>query len=111
MASSQKIVSLCLCLLLASFGVMVDAGHHMMSGLFGGGHGGHGGIETLLVAGLLASLLRNNHKQSHHVPHHEHHAHHEHHGHHGGYAAGRAAYVDPYALYQYGLAHQHGYGM
>lgn len=62
MASSRKIITLCLCLMLVSFGVVVEAGQGMM-GLFGGGGGKHGGgnemLETLLAAGILAMLLKN----------------------------------------------------
>lgn len=120
MISSQKIVAFCLCLLLASFGVVVEAGQGMMGGLgglFGGGgknHGGdHGGLGTLLALGILAKLLTSRHG-----------------GHlrSGGPAyaaapayasvpdyghAGRGAFPmpDPYAAYQYGMAFQHGYGL
>lgn len=100
MAASHKIVALCFCLMLASFGVLVDAGQGMMGGMFGGGgkghHGGHGALETLLAAGLLAKLLR---------------GHHHHHGHH--HHEGRAAYgVETHAVpYAYDVGYGgHGYG-
>lgn len=119
MASSQKIIFLSLCVLLSTFGVLVDAGQGFM-GLFGGGkgHGGHGAIETLLVAGILASLLKKSKKHQGHS-----HGHSLGHSHgHGGYAAEgiplavQQAYAQQlyaqqaYAPYHYGLAYQHGFG-
>lgn len=127
MVSSQKTVVLCLFVLLSTFGVLVDAGQGLM-GLFGGGkgHGSHGAIETLLVAGILASLLRKSKKNQGHSHGHGHgHGHGHSHGliqGHGGYAsegihlALQQAYAQQlyaqqaYVPYHYGLAYQHGFG-
>lgn len=118
MVSSRKTVVLCLFVLLSTFGALVDAGQGMM-GLFGGGKGhGHGAIETLLVAGILATLLSKS-KKSH--GHSHGHSHGLSHGH-GGYAAPEAlALQQAYAQqlysqqaflpYHYGLAYQHGFGL
>lgn len=70
--------------MLASLGVLVDAGHGGGGGMLGGGGGKHGGggsgLEALLAAGILAKILRKK-GHGHHHKHHEHHEHHEHHGH------------------------------
>lgn len=63
MASSHKFIALCFCLLVASSGIVVEAGQGMMGLFGGGGHhgGGHGALEALLAAGLLALFLNDHH--------------------------------------------------
>lgn len=50
--------------MLASFGIVVEAGQGMM-GLFGGGGGGSGALEALLAAGLITLFLREHHHGHH----------------------------------------------
>lgn len=93
MASSQKIIAVCFCLLLTSPGFLVEAGYGMM-GMFGGG-GGHGGggneaLEALLAVGILAMLFRN-------------------HGH--GLGLGRSFGFGPSLRFGHGLGLGHGLNM
>ncbi|KAG8184945.1 hypothetical protein JTE90_011077 [Oedothorax gibbosus] len=77
---SRKLSCFFLCLLVLP-GLLVMPVTGQGGGMLGGGKKGHhGGIEALLVAGLLAKILRQP-KHKHHCGHH--HVHHGHHGHHG----------------------------
>ncbi|KAG8199604.1 hypothetical protein JTE90_009440 [Oedothorax gibbosus] len=94
MASSHKIISLCLCLILASCVFIVEG--QGFSGMLGGGGGKHGshGLELLLAAGLLGKILSRNK--------HHHHGHHHHGHHHEGRSASGPEYANamPYAGFE-----------
>lgn len=57
MASPKKIISFCLCFILTSSVVFVEAGYGMFG--LGGGRRGNEALEALLAAGIIAMLLRN----------------------------------------------------
>lgn len=77
MSCYKKIVALCLCVLLTSSTFVASQGRK-------GHNGGHGGLEALLAAGVIAHILKDGGGGG------------QHHHHHGSYEAhGRHAYGMP----------------